>query len=46
MKPKTILYLSVLGLALLVLALAGWVADGVSSAAGQARRPSARPRYA
>jgi hypothetical protein len=46
MKPKTIFYLSVLTLALLVLALARWVADGVSSVAGQARRPSAHPRYA
>ena len=46
MKPKTILYLSVLTLALLVLALARWVADGVTSLGGQARRPSARPRYA
>jgi hypothetical protein len=40
MKPKTILYLSLLALALLVLALARWVADGVSSVGGQARRPS------
>jgi len=40
MKPKTILYLSLLALALLVLALARWVADGVSSVGGQVRRPS------
>ena len=46
MTYKTIIYLSILGLGLLVLAVGGWVVKGVKAFAGQMRQPSVRPRYA
>jgi hypothetical protein len=46
MKAKTILYISLLCLALLLLALGGWIAKGVQRLVHQTRRPPLRTRYA
>jgi hypothetical protein len=46
MKTKTILYLSLLCLALLLLALGGWIAKGVTGLADQTKRSPLRPRHA
>jgi hypothetical protein len=44
MNPKTILYLSILGLAIVALALGGWLAKGVKAFVGQTREVPLRPR--
>jgi hypothetical protein len=46
MKAKTILYLSLLCLALLLLALGGWIADGVKGLRDQTKHAPLRPRHA
>jgi hypothetical protein len=46
MKAKTILYLSLLCLALLLLALGGWIAKGVQGLAAQTKHAPMRPRHA
>jgi hypothetical protein len=43
---KTIFYISLLVLALLVLAAGGWLAKGVKAIAGKTRQPPVRPRFA
>jgi hypothetical protein len=43
MNPKTILYLSILGLALVTLAVGGWLTKGVKAFVDQTRTPP-RPR--
>ena len=44
MNPKTILYLSILGLAILALALGGWLTKGVKAFVDQTREVPLRPR--
>jgi hypothetical protein len=44
MNPKTIIYLSILGLALVTLALGGWVARGLTAFVDQTRQSPLRPR--
>jgi hypothetical protein len=44
MNLKTILYLSILGLALVSLALGGWLTKGVKALVDQTREAPLRPR--
>jgi len=46
MSPKTIVYLAVILIGLLVLALGGWLVKGAKALAGQKPKPSLRPRFA
>jgi len=46
MTHKTILYLSILGLVVLVLAVGGWLVKGAKAFAAQTRPRAVRPRYA
>jgi hypothetical protein len=45
MNPKTILYLSILGLAIVTLALGGWLTKGVKAFVDQTRQAPLRPRF-
>jgi hypothetical protein len=44
MNPKTILYLSIIGVALVALALGGWLTKGVKAFVDQMRVAPLRPR--
>ena len=45
MSAKTIIYLSILSLALVSLAVGGWVVKGVKAFARQTREPEPRLRW-
>jgi type III secretory pathway component EscS len=45
-SSKTIAYISLLVVALLLLATGGWLVNGVKAFARQTRHPQLRPRYA
>jgi hypothetical protein len=44
MNPKTIFYLSILGLALVAMAVGGWLTKGVKALVDQTREAPLRPR--
>lgn len=46
MTPRKVFYMSIIALALLVLALGGWLAKGLKAVYGPRRTPALRPRYA
>ena len=46
MSPKTIAYLGILFVAIVVLALGGWVVNGAKALMGQKRRSSLRTSFA
>jgi hypothetical protein len=46
MSPKTTLYISLFVLALLLLAVGGWVAKGVQAFGDRTELPPPRPRFA
>jgi len=46
MSPKSVLYISILLIGVLVLAVGGWLVTGVKALVGQTKAPERRPRYA
>jgi hypothetical protein len=46
MSPKTVTYVGLLFIALLVLALGGWLVKGAKALTGQTQESSLRPRLA
>jgi hypothetical protein len=46
MSPKTIFYISVIVLALLLLTVAGWIARGTQAFADETIQSPTRPRFA